>query len=199
MSRVNRVPLLENSHQALQHRGDAPVRVERCAVRRIVETSAVLPKPVRVVAAPARNKPASAVRRFAPPLDYAPDGATLEASGGGARLRRAVPPTKWPARAGLLLEASGGGARLRRAVLPTKWPARAGSPLEASGGGARLRRVVPPTKWPARAGSPLEASGGGARLGRAVPLTKWPARAGSPLAVTCSQTWGPPWAPEVPT
>ncbi len=42
----------------------------------------------------------SAVRGFAPPLDYAPDGATLEASGGGARLRRAVPPTKWPARAG---------------------------------------------------------------------------------------------------
>ncbi len=26
----------------------------------------------------------SAVRGFAPPLDYAPDGATLEASGGGA-------------------------------------------------------------------------------------------------------------------
>ncbi len=26
----------------------------------------------------------SVVRGFAPPLDYAPDGATLEASGGGA-------------------------------------------------------------------------------------------------------------------
>ncbi len=102
-----------------------------------------------------------AVRGFALPLDYAPDGATLEASGGGARPRRAVPPTEWPARAGFPLEASGGGARPRRAVPPTKWPARAGFPLEASGGGARLRRAVPPTKWPARAGFPLEVNGGG--------------------------------------
>ncbi len=58
----------------------------------------------------------SAVRGDAPPLDYAPDGATLEASGGGARLRRTAPPTKWPAKAGFPLEvnaeSSGFGARV---------------------------------------------------------------------------------------
>ncbi len=45
-----------------------------------------------------------AVRGFAPPLDYAPDGATFEASGG------AVPQTKRPR------EASGGGRRLSARV-----------------------------------------------------------------------------------
>ncbi len=34
--------------------------------------------------APLETDRLSAVRGFAPPLDYAPDGATLEASGDGA-------------------------------------------------------------------------------------------------------------------